>query len=98
MKLSTITAVIFLALVSVAQLTRFLLRVEVSAGGTLVPVWWSLAAFLFTGDWLSGSGWKIGNNAFPFRGPPRQAPDDGPLSVVTRRPPTWRSGCPPRKG
>ncbi|HOP35618.1 MAG TPA: hypothetical protein PL090_04785, partial [Syntrophales bacterium] len=55
MKLSTITAVIFLALVSVAQLTRFLLRVEVSAGGTLVPVWWSLAAFLFTGGlavWL----------------------------------------------
>ncbi len=55
MKLSTITAVIFLALVSIAQLTRFFLRVEVSAGGTPIPVWWSLAAFLFTGGlavWL----------------------------------------------
>lgn len=49
MKPAVTVAVVFLALVSIAQLTRFLLRIEVQAGGFTVPTWWSLPACVFAG-------------------------------------------------
>ena len=55
MKPAAITTIIFLVLVSIAQLTRFSLQVEVKAGGVIIPVWLSFVAFLFTGGlafWL----------------------------------------------
>jgi hypothetical protein len=61
MKPSITIAIIFLAVVSIAQMTRFLLRIEVWAGGILIPPWWSLPASVFTGAlaiwlWLENRG------------------------------------------
>jgi hypothetical protein len=55
MKLSTITAVIFLFLVSVAHLLRLIFQVNMSLNSSEIPMWMSLAAFIFTGalgTWL----------------------------------------------
>lgn len=49
MKPSITMAMIFLAVVSIAQMTRFFLQIEVYAGGILIPPWWSLPASVFTG-------------------------------------------------
>jgi hypothetical protein len=42
-------AAILLALVAVAHLLRFLFRIEVVAGGVVVPLWVSLLGFLVPG-------------------------------------------------
>jgi len=44
-----LVATIFLALVAVAHLVRLALRVEVIAGGMVVPMWMSVVASVFTG-------------------------------------------------
>jgi hypothetical protein len=49
MKPAALVTTIFLSLVSLAQLLRFVLRVEVVAGGMVVPLWWSAVACVFTG-------------------------------------------------
>ncbi|HLA26743.1 MAG TPA: hypothetical protein VJZ49_02490 [Syntrophales bacterium] len=49
MKPATLVATIFLALISVMQLIRFALQVQVTAGGVIVPTWLSAVASLFTG-------------------------------------------------
>ncbi len=49
MKPSIIVAVIFLLFVSIAQLLRFVLRIEVMAGTVEIPVWASAIAFAGTG-------------------------------------------------
>ena len=49
MKPFTTLAVVFLALIALAQLTRFLLAWEVTIHGFVVPVWLSGIAFLIAG-------------------------------------------------
>lgn len=54
---ASFVATIFLSLISVAQLVRFLFGFHVTAEGLTIPVWISFPAFLFTGGlafWL----WK----------------------------------------
>ncbi len=41
--------VVFLSLVSLAHLLRLFLRVAVTAGGVVVPLWVSVAGFLVPG-------------------------------------------------
>ena len=48
MKASTIITVIFLLLVSAAHLLRMIFRVEIIAATFAIPMWMSLAAFIFT--------------------------------------------------
>lgn len=48
-KPSITMAIIFLAVVSIAQMSRFFLQIEVRAGGVPIPPWWSLPASVFTG-------------------------------------------------
>jgi len=50
-------AMIFLALVAVAQLLRLVLRVEVTAGGVSIPLWASALACVVTGE-LSFMLWR----------------------------------------
>jgi hypothetical protein len=45
----SLVATIFFALISAAHLARILLRVEVIASGTVVPIWVSAGACVFTG-------------------------------------------------
>ena len=55
MRLSTIIAVIFLYLVSAAHLLRMIFRAEITLNAGEIPMWMSLAAFIFTGGlatWL----------------------------------------------
>jgi hypothetical protein len=48
MKPVTTIAILIFSLIAVAQLLRFLLRVEVIAGGTSIPIWPSaIAAAIF---------------------------------------------------
>lgn len=49
MKLGSSIATVFLGIVSLAHLFRFIFRVNVQIGGFSVPQWMSLAAFLFCG-------------------------------------------------
>lgn len=49
MKPFTMLAVAFLAMIALAQLTRFLLGWEVTIGGFVVPVWLSGIAFVIAG-------------------------------------------------
>ncbi len=49
MRPATLTATVLLALVSLAHLLRLLLRVEVTAAGTSVPMWVSGVAFPVAG-------------------------------------------------
>jgi len=49
MKPAALVATIFLALVAFAQFLRLALRVEVIAGGVVVPLWASAIASVFTG-------------------------------------------------
>ena len=61
MKPVTMITVLFLAMVAVAHLLRLLLGVEVTVGGTLVPLWVSVIACvvpagLVVGLWLESRG------------------------------------------
>lgn len=49
MKPVTTLAVVFLALIAILQLVRFLLRWEVSVQGVLVPIWVSGVACVIAG-------------------------------------------------
>lgn len=49
MKPAALVATIFLALISVMQLVRFVLQVRVTAGGIMIPTWLSAIACVFTG-------------------------------------------------
>ncbi len=49
MKPAALTASVLLALVALAHLLRLIFRVEVTAGGTAVPMWVSGAAFIVAG-------------------------------------------------
>ena len=49
MKSASVVAVVFLSIVSLAHLLRFLLRIEVLIGGTVVPVWMSLIGCVVSG-------------------------------------------------
>lgn len=52
---ASLIAIAFLSLISLAQLVRFLLGLDVIVENVAVPVWLSLPAFLFTGGlayWL----------------------------------------------
>ncbi len=49
MRPATLTAPVLLALVSLAQLLRLIGRVEVTAGGSPVPMWVSGVAFVVAG-------------------------------------------------
>jgi len=44
MKPATTIAVVFLILISIAQLVRFIFQVHIVAGGVTIPVWVSLPA------------------------------------------------------
>jgi len=49
MKSATLVATIFLTLISVMQLLRFALHVQVTVSGIIVPTWLSAVACVFTG-------------------------------------------------
>lgn len=49
MKLSTIIAVVFLSLVSAAHLLRLIFQAQLTLNAKEIPMWMSLAAFIFTG-------------------------------------------------
>ncbi|MDO8722668.1 MAG: hypothetical protein Q7J31_10660, partial [Syntrophales bacterium] len=49
MKPAALVATIFLALISVMQLVRFVLQIQVTAGGIMIPTWLSAIACVFTG-------------------------------------------------
>jgi hypothetical protein len=49
MKLATMLAVIVLGAVSIGHLLRILLSVEVTVGGTQIPMWMSILGFVFAG-------------------------------------------------
>ena len=49
MRLSTIIAVIFLYLVSIIHLLRLIVRAEITLNAGEIPMWMSVAAFIFTG-------------------------------------------------
>jgi hypothetical protein len=49
MKRSVVLAVIILSIVSLAHLLRLIFRVEVVAGGMVIPQWMSAAGFLLAG-------------------------------------------------
>jgi len=49
MKPAALVAVIFLALVALGHLVRVALRLQVTVGGTDVPMWMSVVACIFTG-------------------------------------------------
>jgi hypothetical protein len=44
MKPATMIAVVFLSLIAIAQLLRFIFQVHIIAGGVTIPVWVSLLA------------------------------------------------------
>lgn len=46
MKTATVLAVLLLSLVALAHLLRFVLQVEVTAAGNVIPMWVSIAGFL----------------------------------------------------
>jgi hypothetical protein len=48
MKPGALIATIVFALIAVAQMLRFLLQVEVTAGGVIIPLWPSLVASVLT--------------------------------------------------
>ena len=50
MKPAALVATIFLALISVMQLLRFALHVQVTVSGIIVPTWLSAVACVFTGS------------------------------------------------
>jgi lipopolysaccharide export LptBFGC system permease protein LptF len=47
-KPATTIAVVFLILISIAQLVRFIFQVHIIAGGITIPVWVSLLASIVT--------------------------------------------------
>lgn len=47
MKPATLLALVIVTLIAVLHLLRFILRVEVTVGGAVVPLWVSLPATLF---------------------------------------------------
>lgn len=49
MKPGSILAILILSLVSLAHLLRVIFRVEIVAGGVVIPMWVSVAGFLVTG-------------------------------------------------
>jgi len=49
MKLATMLAVIVLGAISVGHILRLLLAVEVTVGGMRIPIWMSVAGFIFAG-------------------------------------------------
>ena len=49
MKPAALVATIFLALISVMHIVRFVLQVQVTAGGIIIPTWLSAIACVFTG-------------------------------------------------
>ena len=55
MRASTIVAVIFLFLVSLAHLLRLVFQVQILANTYEIPMWMSLAAFIFTGALVNHS-------------------------------------------
>ena len=57
MKPFTMLAVVFLALIALLQLTRFLLGWEVTIHGFVVPVWVSGIAFVIAGG-LAAMLWR----------------------------------------
>jgi hypothetical protein len=64
MKASTIISVIFLFLVSAAHLLRVIFQVEIIVATFAIPMWMSLAAFIFTAAlaiWLWMDSRKRGN-------------------------------------
>jgi hypothetical protein len=64
MKASTIITVIFLFLVSAAHLLRLVFQVQIVAATVAIPMWMSLAAFIFTAAlaiWLWMDNRKRGN-------------------------------------
>jgi hypothetical protein len=64
MRASTIVAVIFLFLVSLAHLLRLIFQVQILANTYEIPMWMSLAAFIFTAAlaiWLWMDNRKRGN-------------------------------------
>jgi hypothetical protein len=50
-------ASLFLALVALAHLLRAVTGTPLTVGGTAIPVWMSVAAFVFTGG-LAGLLWR----------------------------------------
>jgi uncharacterized membrane protein len=48
MKPATTIAVVFLILISIAQLLRFIFQVHIIAGGVTIPLWVSLLASIVT--------------------------------------------------
>jgi hypothetical protein len=57
MKPAARIATIFLALVALAHLLRFVLQVQVTAGNVAIPLWVSLLSCVFTGG-LSVMLWR----------------------------------------
>jgi len=49
MKPASLIAAIFIGLVGIGHLLRLVFQIEVTAGGTRVPMWMSVVAFVFTG-------------------------------------------------
>ena len=49
MKPAALVAVIFLALVALGHLVRVALRLQVTVGGTDIPMWMSVVACIFAG-------------------------------------------------
>ncbi len=49
MKPAALIATVILALVALAHLLRIILRVEVTAGGTSIPMWLSGVVFVLAG-------------------------------------------------
>jgi uncharacterized membrane protein len=58
MKLSTIVTVIFLFLVSIAHLLRFIFQVKVTAGSFEIPVWMSIPACIVTAALATWLWWE----------------------------------------
>ena len=59
MKMGTLLAIIFLVVVAVLHLLRLLFGVTIVIGGTPVPLWVSILAFLVSGI-LAGMLWREG--------------------------------------
>jgi hypothetical protein len=49
MKPAALVATIFIALIAFVHLVRLVLHVEVTVGGSPVPMWTSMIALVFTG-------------------------------------------------
>ena len=58
MKPFTLISITFLSLVAAAHLVRALLGIEVRVGAQAIPVWASVAAFLFTGALAGLLSWE----------------------------------------